>query len=110
MTDGVAHGQVAVGDLVDELAAEIVGKTDPPGRAWGELFAGDEPVIEPAMGRGGGSAEDLGGLAHVDQLPLGRISGGHEARDLPVAAQIADQRGGEAMAVGGPAALTVEDA
>ena len=28
------------------------------------------------MGRGGGSAEDLGRLADVDQLPLGRISGG----------------------------------
>ena len=50
---GFECGEPAVGCVVDEQGADVVCEADPPGRAGGELLAGDEPVVQPAVqGRG----------------------------------------------------------
>ena len=67
------HRQPACGGLLDEQGAEVVVDADPPGRAGGVLFAGDEPVVEPAVDRGGGDAEDLGGAGDREQFAVGRV-------------------------------------
>ena len=48
------HRQPAFGCLLDEPGAQIVGDADAPGRAGCVLLAGDEPVGQPAVDRGGG--------------------------------------------------------
>src|SRR5271165_4575116 len=46
---GVVQGEPAVGCAVGEHAAELVGEADAPGRAGGDLLAGDEAVVQPAQ-------------------------------------------------------------
>ena len=46
---GFERGQPALGGVIDEQRADVVGEPDPPGCAGGELFAGDESVAEPAV-------------------------------------------------------------
>ena len=41
---GLQHGEPAVGGVVDEQVADVVGEPDSPGRAGGDLLAGDESV------------------------------------------------------------------
>ncbi|MDQ3688739.1 MAG: hypothetical protein M3406_01620 [Chloroflexota bacterium] len=92
------HRQPAGGGVFDEAGAELVVDADLPGRAGGELFAGDEAVGAPAVDRGWRDVEDLGGLGDRDLLSVGRLGGGLVARDVAVAAQAADDLGGEALA------------
>ena len=81
---GFEHGQPAVGRVVDEQGAQLVGHADAPGRAGGVLLAGDEPVCEPAVHGGGGDAERVGGVGHGEHLSLGRVVVGLVAWDVPV--------------------------
>lgn len=64
------------------------------GRAGGVLLAGDEPVAQPAVQRGGREAEFGGGFSHGEQLPLRRVGGGVMAGNAPVVAQALDPTGG----------------
>ena len=73
---GFEHGQPAVGGVVDEQGADVVGEPDPPGRAGGELFAGDEPVAEPAVQGGGGEASSFAASATVSSCPTCGSSSG----------------------------------
>ena len=84
---GLQHGQPAVGGVVDEQGADVVGEPDAPGRAGGELFAGDEPVAEPAVQGGGGQAEFFGGVGHGEQFSFLRVVAGLVAGDVVVVAQ-----------------------
>jgi len=59
---GVLHDDRAGGCVVDEQAAELVGEPDAPWCARGGLFAGDEPVTEPAVQCGRCDTEFGGGL------------------------------------------------
>lgn len=67
-----------------------------PGRAGGDLLAGDEAVIQPAQQGGGGDAELAGGGGHVEQLSFRLLAGGAglAGGDLPVVAQRLDPTGG----------------
>ena len=67
---GFEHGQPAVGGVVDEQRADVVGEPDPPGCAGGELFAGDESLAEPAVQGGGCEAEFVGGVGDGEQFSL----------------------------------------
>src|SRR5271165_7513710 len=44
---GVAEGDPAVGGVVGEHAAQLIGEADAPRRAGGDLLAGDEAVVKP---------------------------------------------------------------
>ena len=105
----LAHGQKAVIRLGDETRLEPVGQTNAPRSAGGVLLAGDDAVVEqPVKGRGGDAERD-GGLPDGDDVAVGvrRLA---EGRDIPVPAQVADAVAVEAKAIGGRAALTVENA
>ena len=106
---GLQHGQPAVGGVVDEQVADVVGEPDAPGRAGGELLAGDKPIAEPTVQGGGRRGQFGGGLGHGEQLCFGRVVGGCVAGDFVVVAQRLDPTGGERQAAGGAAALPVED-
>ena len=106
---GLQHGEPAVGGVVDEQVADVVGEPDAPGRAGGELLAGDEPVGQPAVQGGRGEAEFGGGVGHGEQLSVLRVVGGCVAGDVVVVAQRLHPTGGERQAAGGAAALPVED-
>ena len=86
-----------------------MGEADPPGGAGGDLFAGDEAVVQPAQQRGGGDAELFGGGGHVEQLSFRRVVAGLVAGDLPVVPQRLDPTGGERQSAGCRALLAVED-
>ena len=79
------------------------------GRAGCVLFAGDEPVAQHAVQRGGRDAEDVGRAADREQLSVGRVFGGLVGGDAAVAAQAADDDRGEPLAARGAATLAVED-
>ena len=53
---GLEHGQPAVGGVVDEQGADAGGEPDPPRCCGGELLAGDEPVVQPAVQGGRGQS------------------------------------------------------
>ena len=73
---GFEHGEPARRGVFDEAGAQFVGDADAPGGAGGELFAGDEPVGQPAVHGGGDDAEDLGCFGDGDELAVGGSAGG----------------------------------
>jgi hypothetical protein len=73
---GLQHRQPALGGLLDEPAAQLVGDPDPPRRTRGGLLTGDEPVGQPPVHRRGRHVEQLGGLGDGDQLASGGVVGG----------------------------------
>jgi hypothetical protein len=83
----VVESEPAVGRVVDEHAAKLVGDADAPGGAGGDLLAGDEAVVESAQQGGGGDAELFGGGGHVEEFSFLRLVGGLVAGDVPVVSQ-----------------------
>ena len=81
------HGQPAVGGVVDEQCADVVGEADAPGRVGGDLLTGDEPLIQPAVQGGGRESELVGGVSHGERFSLDGGVAGLVAGDLPVVAQ-----------------------
>jgi hypothetical protein len=96
--------------LFDEAPAQLVGHPDAPRRAWGELFADDDPGDQPAMQRGRCHAEDLGRLRDGDELAIGALGWWFTARDAAIAAQVTHVSRAEAVAARGASALAIEDA
>src|ERR1700733_1556878 len=109
-THGLVHGEISPGGFLCDARAQIVGDANAPRGAWGELFSGDDAVVEPAMNGRGCHAERRRGLFDRQHLAFGRCRRRLVAGDVPVAAQIADMVGGETMTVGGPALLPIENA
>lgn len=70
------HGYIALRGLGDKEVLEFPGHADAPGSPGGHLFAGDEAVHEPAVQRGGGQPELVGGPLDGEQLPLWQNRGG----------------------------------
>ena len=91
-----------------KTAAEFVGDVDPPGGAGGELFAGDEPVGQPAAHGGGDDTEDLGCFGDGDEFSVGGLGGRLVARDAVVVAEPLHDGGGEALSGGALSALSVQ--
>src|SRR6266487_2938963 len=104
------HRQKARRCFFDEASPQLIGDADAPGSTGGELLAGDKAVVEPAMNSRWSETEDLCSLLDSGKLTRWRLSGRSEARDVAIAAQTTDLICGEALAVGGPATLTVENA
>ena len=63
---GLAEGQPAVGDVGPDAVAELLVDADLPGRAGGELLAGDEAVAQPPVDGGGGDAEERAAVRDAD--------------------------------------------
>src|SRR6266702_4439351 len=85
---GVVQGEPAVGGVVGEHAAQLAGEAHAPGRAGGDLLAGDEAVVEPAQQGGWRDLELVGRFGHVEQFSLGGcIAARLVAGDVPVGAQ-----------------------
>ena len=80
---GVVQGEPSIGCAVCEHAAELIGEADAPGGAGGDLFAGDEAVIEPAQQGLGRDAELAGGLGHVEQVSFRGGAGGGLVAGMP---------------------------
>ena len=85
------HHDVALGYLLHETALERVVDAYAPWCAGGELLAGDEAVVEPAVDGRRGQAEFAGGLAHAHQFAAERLGGDSAPGYVPVAAQIANE-------------------
>jgi hypothetical protein len=66
---GRGERQPAVGRVLANALAELVGEPDPPGRARGDLLAGDEPLAQPAVYGRGGHVELVGGFRDRDPSP-----------------------------------------
>jgi hypothetical protein len=64
----------------------LIGEADAPWRAGGELFAGDESVIEPPVQGGGGDAEFGGGVGDGEHGCVLGLIGGFVAGDVVVVA------------------------
>ena len=71
---GVEDRNIPVRRVFDEQRAELVVDADPPRGTGGVLLAGEEPGLQPAVKRGGGDAEFVGGLADRQQLTVGWLS------------------------------------
>src|SRR5918996_1277464 len=107
---GLEHRQPAGRRVVDEAGPQLVGHADTPRGAGGELFAGDEPIVEPAVHGGSSDAEDLGRVGDGDELAVGLLGRSLVTRDLPVMPQGLDDGGGEPLAGGAAPTLAVQDA
>src|ERR671918_30884 len=107
---GFEHGEPAGRGVVDEAGPQFVGHADTPRGAGGELFAGDEPIVEPAVHGGSSDAEDLGRVGDGDELAVGLLGRSLVTRDLPVMPQGLDDGGGEPLAGGAAPTLAVQDA
>ena len=59
---GLVHGEISFWSFFCDALAQIVGETNAPRGAGGELFSGDDAVVEPAMNGGGSHAERCGDL------------------------------------------------
>src|SRR5271168_5557199 len=86
----LAHGQEAVAAVVIESGLDVLGQPDAPGSAGRQLFARNDPRVEQAMQGRGSDAEGGRRLLDRQRLAFGVRVARFEARDLPVAAQIAD--------------------
>jgi hypothetical protein len=95
----LVHGESALGGLFCDAAAQLVGEANAPRGAWCQLLAGDDAVVEPTMNGGGCDAERRGGLFDRQRFAFGRRRRRLMAIDVPMATQIADVVGGEAMTI-----------
>jgi hypothetical protein len=86
---GVGEGDPALGGGVGEHAAEVAGEADLPGRAWGDLLAGDEAVVQPAQQGRRCDVELAGSGGHVEQFSFRCLAvvAGLVAGDFPVVAE-----------------------
>ena len=106
---GLEHRDITGRCLFHEPGAKGLRDTDAPWGTRSDLFTVDESVIEPSMHRRGCDAKYFGGLGDIDQLAIGGRGRRIEARNVPVAAEIAHAVDIEGMAVGSCPALTIEN-
>src|ERR1019366_9071516 len=103
---GSPYGYPPGGRVVGDEGADGVGEADPPGRAGGDLLAGDEPVVEPPVEGGGGDAELGCGLVHADHVTVGVVACSvRRGGDAVALADGGHVSGGECDSGGGAALL-----
>ena len=106
---GFEHGEPAVGGVVAEQVADLVGEPDPPGRAPGVSCS---PAMNPSPSQRcrveGARPSSLAASVTVSSSASCGSSVG-VAGDFVVVAQRLDPTGGERQAAGGVATLPVED-
>src|SRR5215211_136227 len=85
-THGLVHGEVAVGSFFGDACAQVIGEANAPRRTVGELFAGDDAIVEPAMNRRGCDTERRCRLFDGQQFALWRVRRTLETGDAPMPA------------------------
>src|SRR5215472_11050522 len=110
LAHGLIHGEIFFGRVFRDARTQIVGEANAPRSTGGELFSGDDAIVEPAVNGRSCDAERRCRLLNCQHLPFGRRRWRLVASDVPVATQTADVVGGEAMTVSGGALLPVENA
>ena len=106
----LAHRQEVLPGVTVEAILEVLGEADTPRGARCQLLAGNNAVIEQAMDGRWCDAKHSGGLLDRQWFALRRTGHRLEAGNTPVAAQVADAAGSEAMTVCCGAPLPIEDA
>src|ERR1022692_1573154 len=91
-------------------SADLVGETDPPRRAGGELLAVNESVVQPAVHGGGNQAQFPGGPGHGEQFSFLRVAAGPAAGNVIAEPRCLDSSRGAGQSLGGAPVLPVEDA
>src|SRR6516164_722824 len=109
-THRLAHRQEVLTGITVEAILEVLGEADAPRGARCQLLAGNNAVIEQAMDGRWCDAKHSGGLLDRQWFALRRTGHRLEAGNTPVAAQVADAAGSEAMTVCCGAPLPIEDA
>src|SRR5499433_1041468 len=106
----LAHRQEVFTGITIEAILEVFGVANTPRGAGCQLLAGNNAVIEQAMDRGWRDAKHDGRPLDRHWFALRHIGQWLETRNAPVAAQVADAAGGEAMTVCRGPPLPIEDA
>src|SRR5262249_18367137 len=106
----LAHRQEVLTGITIEAILEVFGEADTPRGAGCQLLAGNNAVIEQAMDSGWHDAKHDSGLLYCQELALRRAGRRLEARNTPVAAQVANAAGGEARPICRGPLLPIEDA
>src|SRR5262252_3843947 len=106
----LAHRQEVLAGITVEAILEVFGESDTPRGAGCRLLAGNNAVIEQAMDGRWGDAKHASGLLDRHWFALRRTGRRLEARNAPVAAQVTDAAGGEAMTICRGSSLPIEDA
>src|SRR3954447_21726482 len=101
---GVLERQVVGRNVGDEARADVVGETDAPGGAGGDLLTVEQSVTQPAADRPGRDAELLRGLVDGDELAAVGLAGG--GRDAGALARSPDAGCGPGQAGAGPVAVS----
>src|SRR5499427_9269572 len=106
----LAHRQEVLAGITVEAILEVFGESDTPRGAGCRLLAGNNAVIEQAMDGRWGDAKHASGLLDRHWFAFRRTGRLLEARNAPVAAQVADATGGEAMTICRGPSLPIEGA
>src|SRR5215469_7530065 len=106
----LTHRQEVLTGITVEAILEVLGDADTPRGARCQLLAGNNAVIEQAMDGRWCDAKHDSGLLDRQWFALRRTGRRLEAGNTPVAAQVADAAGGEAMTVCCGPPLPIEDA
>src|SRR5260363_38643 len=83
----VLHNDISSRAVLDKAATHRIGDMNTPRCDGCELFARDEAIIDPAMERRRDSAQYIGCLANVKQLPFGSFGWRSETGNFPMTAQ-----------------------
>lgn len=78
------HGHMSRRRFFNEAFFPVVGDANLPRRAWCNLFASDEPVVDPTMDSRRCGVKDLCRFFHGDQFSLGRVRWCLVAGDIPM--------------------------
>src|SRR5579862_941138 len=84
---GLVHGEISLGSLFGDARAQIIGDTNAPRCARGELFSSDDAVVEPTMNGRSRDTERRCCSFDCQHLAFGRRRWQLITSDVPVAAQ-----------------------
>src|SRR6516165_8629078 len=68
----LVHSEISLGRFFCDARAQVVGEANAPRSAGGELFSGNDAVVEPAMNGRSGDAERRCNLFDGQHLTVGR--------------------------------------
>src|SRR5712691_5276606 len=92
---GLIHGEITLGSCFSNACAQVVGETNAPRCAGGQLLARNDAIVEPTMNGRSRNSERIRCLLDRQQSTVRWRVWWLEPRNAPVTAKIADVVGGE---------------